>query len=103
MTHSVRILRIVAICTLFAFAVETARAASVELDPGESRSVTLQDAKPVALRLINQGDCSVGIIFRDSSRNLSLQVSLQPDAVIDVNTLRFGPLQRYERVYALRR
>lgn len=61
-------------------------AATVELQPGKSRTFTLNQPRPVAMRLRNDGDCSVGIVFLDSSRNKTLSISIEPTAVIDLFT-----------------
>lgn len=72
--------------SLCEFSAVDASAATVELGPGASRTFTLNQARPVAMRLRNDGDCSVGIVFLDSSRNQTLSISLEPTAVIDLFT-----------------
>ncbi len=67
---------------------ESVRAGSsaLQLDPGEIREVEAPAPRRLALRIVNRGDCSVGIVARDSARQVSLRALLRPGEVRDFLT-----------------
>lgn len=59
---------------------------ALQLDPGEIREVTAPAPRALTLRLVNRGDCSVGIVARDSARQVSMRTLLKPGEARDFVT-----------------
>jgi len=63
-----------------------ARAATIALEPGAVRQLEARRARPVAVRLANRGDCSVGIVGRDEFGAVALRTELLPGETRDFLT-----------------
>ncbi len=62
------------------------RAATIAVEPGAVRELEARRARPVAVRLSNRGDCSVGVVARDENGVVSLRTELLPGETRDFLT-----------------